>query len=229
MSAINLPITRKTDAEPTRKVTCRTTPDEQVSTEDDAHPAGSLPAHLSRRATRRAREEMSESQRRGATDAPRPASSTAPTESPEVVQARAEGLPVRPRRVRPAHPRPDPRRDTPLIARAVSSVCPVTSCRGQRRGASGAGLTYLARHALTARLWATSTFKQCASADRLGPTPAEAPDEVNREIVREYAQAPRGTPPANTDTRRRSVHTAMRGRVERPDVIPGLRYRESPQ
>lgn len=59
---------------------------------------------------------------------------------------------------------------------------------------SGAGLTYPSLDTLlTARgLGHLDAWGQVRIGDRLGPTLAEALDEVNREIVREYAQAPRG-------------------------------------
>lgn len=58
---------------------------------------------------------------------------------------------------------------------------------------SGAGLTYPSLETmLTARgLGHIDAWTLVRIGDRLGPTLAEALDEVNREIVREYAHAPR--------------------------------------
>ena len=58
---------------------------------------------------------------------------------------------------------------------------------------SGAGLTYPSLDTmLTARgMGHIDAWTLVRIGDRLGPTLAEALDEVNREIVREYAHAPR--------------------------------------
>jgi len=67
--------------------------DEQQTPEEEK-PRWERPAHMSRRATRRAREESSELNDDGATDAATASSVDRSEESPEVAQARAEGLPV---------------------------------------------------------------------------------------------------------------------------------------
>ena len=58
---------------------------------------------------------------------------------------------------------------------------------------SGAGLTYPSLDTLlTARgLGHIDAWAQVRIDDRLGPTLTEALDEINPEIVREYAQTPR--------------------------------------
>ena len=83
--------------------------------------------------------------------------------------------------------------DTPLIARGELGL-PVDLVLAASGAVSGAGLTYPSLDTLlTARgLGHIDVWGQVRIGDRLGPTLAEALDEVNREIVREYAQAPRG-------------------------------------
>ena len=167
--------------------------DEQVSTEDDA-PRWEPPAHMSRRATRRAREESSELNDGGATDAATASSVDRADESPEVVQARAEGLPVLGRDESGLHTLAQILgEDTPLIARGELGL-PGDLVLAASGAVSGAGLTYPSLDTLlTARgLGHINVWGQVRIGDRLGPTLAEALDEVNREIVREYAQAPRG-------------------------------------
>ena len=87
--------------------------------------------------------------------------------------------------------RPAP--DTPLIARGELGL-PGDLVLAASGAVSGAGLTYPSLDTLlTARgLGHIDVWGQVRIGDRLGPTLAEALDEVNREIVREYAQAPRG-------------------------------------
>ena len=167
--------------------------DEQVSTEDDA-PRWEPPAHMSRRATRRAREESSELNDGGATEAATASSVDRADESPEVVQARAEGLPVLGRDESGLRTLAQILgEDTPLIARGELGL-PVDLVLAASGAVSGAGLTYPSLDTLlTARgLGHIDVWGQVRIGDRLGPTLAEALDEVNREIVREYAQAPRG-------------------------------------
>ena len=167
--------------------------DEQVSTEDDA-PRWEPPAHMSRRATRRAREESSELNDGGATDAATASSVDRADESPEVVQARAEGLPVLGRDESGLRTLAQILgEDTPLIARGELGL-PGDLVLAASGAVSGAGLTYPSLDTLlTARgLGHIDVWGQVRIGDRLGPTLAEALDEVNREIVREYAQAPRG-------------------------------------
>ena len=167
--------------------------DEQVSTEDDA-PRWEPPAHMSRRATRRAREESSELNDGGATDAATASFVDRADESPEVVQARAEGLPVLGRDESGLRTLAQILgEDTPLIARGELGL-PGDLVLAASGAVSGAGLTYPSLDTLlTARgLGHIDVWGQVRIGDRLGPTLAEALDEVNREIVREYAQAPRG-------------------------------------
>lgn len=167
--------------------------DERVSTEDDA-PRWEPPAHMSRRATRRAREESSELNDGGATDAATASFVDRADESPEVVQARAEGLPVLGRDESGLHTLAQILgEDTPLIARGELGL-PGDLVLAASGAVSGAGLTYPSLDTLlTARgLGHIDVWGQVRIGDRLGPTLAEALDEVNREIVREYAQAPRG-------------------------------------
>ena len=167
--------------------------DEQENAESDA-PRWEPPAHMSRRATRRAREESSELNDGGATDAATASSVDRADESPEVVQARAEGLPVLGRDESGLHTLAQILgEDTPLIARGELGL-PGDLVLAASGAVSGAGLTYPSLDTLlTARgLGHIDVWGQVRIGDRLGPTLAEALDEVNREIVREYAQAPRG-------------------------------------
>ena len=167
--------------------------DEQTSIEADA-PRWEPPAHMSRRATRRAREELSELNDGGATEAATASSVDRADESPEVVQARAEGLPVLGRDESGLRTLAQILgEDTPLIARGQLGL-PGDLVLAASGAVSGAGLTYPSLDTLlTARgLGHIDVWGQVRIGDRLGPTLAEALDEVNREIVREYAQAPRG-------------------------------------
>ena len=167
--------------------------DEQENAESDA-PRWDPPAHMSRRATRRAREESSELNDGGATDAATASFVDRADESPEVVQARAEGLPVLGRDESGLRTLAQILgEDTPLIARGELGL-PGDLVLAASGAVSGAGLTYPSLDTLlTARgLGHIDVWGQVRIGDRLGPTLAEALDEVNREIVREYAQAPRG-------------------------------------
>lgn len=165
----------------------------QASTEVDA-PRWEPPAHMSRRATRRAREESSELNDGGATEAATASFVDRADESPEVVQARAEGLPVLGRDESGLRTLAQILgEDTPLVARGELGL-PGDLVLAASGAVSGAGLTYPSLDTLlTARgLGHIDVWGQVRIGDRLGPTLAEALDEVNREIVREYAQAPRG-------------------------------------
>ena len=167
--------------------------DEQASTEADAS-RWEPPAHMSRRATRRAREESSELNDGGATEAATASFVDRADESPEVVQARAEGLPVLGRDESGLRTLAQILgEDTPLVARGELGL-PGDLVLAASGAVSGAGLTYPSLDTLlTARgLGHIDVWGQVRIGDRLGPTRAEALDEVNREIVREYAQAPRG-------------------------------------
>lgn len=168
--------------------------DEQSSPEEEDKPRWERPAHMSRRATRRAREESSELNDGGATDAATASSVDRSEESPEVAQARAEGLPVLGRDEAGLRTLAEILgQDTPLIARSELGL-PADLVLAASGAISGAGLTYPSLDTLlTARgLGHIDAWGQVRIGDRLGPTLAEALDEINREIVREYAQAPRG-------------------------------------
>ena len=167
--------------------------DEQPTPEEDK-PRWERPAHMSRRATRRAREESSELNDGGATDAATASSVDRAEESPEVAQARAEGLPVLGRDEAGLRTLAEILgQDTPLVARSELGL-PADLVLAASGTISGAGLTYPSLDTLlTARgLGHIDAWGQVRIGDRLGPTLAEALDEINREIVREYAQAPRG-------------------------------------
>ena len=167
--------------------------DEQPTPEEDK-PRWERPAHMSRRATRRAREESSELNDGGATDAATASSVDRSEESPEVAQARAEGLPVLGRDEAGLRTLAEILgQDTPLVARSELGL-PADLVLAASGAISGAGLTYPSLDTLlTARgLGHIDAWGQVRIGDRLGPTLAEALDEINREIVREYAQVPRG-------------------------------------
>ena len=168
--------------------------EEQPAAEEEK-PRWERPAHMSRRATRRAREESAELNDGGATDAATASSVDRSDESPEVTQARAEGLPVLGRdEVGLCTLAEILGQDTPLVARSELGL-PADLVLAANGAISGAGLTYPSLDTLlTARgLGHIDAWGQVRIGDRLGPTLAEALDEINREIVREYAQAPRGT------------------------------------
>ena len=168
--------------------------DEQQTPEEEK-PRWERPAHMSRRATRRAREESSELNDDGATDAATASSVDRSEESPEVAQARAEGLPLLGRDETGLRTLAEILgQDTPLVARSELGL-PADLVLAASGAISGAGLTYPSLDTLlTARgLGHIDAWGQVRIGDRLGPTLAEALDEINREIVREYAQAPRGT------------------------------------
>lgn len=167
--------------------------DEQQTPEEEK-PRWERPAHMSRRATRRAREESSELNDGGATDAATASSVDRSEESPEVAQARAEGLPVLGRDEAGLRTLAEILgQDTPLVARNELGL-PADLVLAASGAISGAGLTYPSLDTLlTARgLGHIDAWGQVRIGDPLGPTLAEALDEINREIVREYAQAPRG-------------------------------------
>ena len=161
---------------------------------EEEKPRWERPAHMSRRATRRAREEPAELNDGGATDAATASSVDRSDESPEVTQARAEGLPVLGRDEAGLRTLAEILgQDTPLVARSELGL-PTDLVLAANGAISGAGLTYPSLDTLlTARgLGHIDAWGQVRIGDRLGPTLAEALDEINREIVREYAQAPRG-------------------------------------
>ena len=167
--------------------------DEQQESEEDK-PRWERPAHMSRRAKRRAREEAHELNDGGATEAATASSVDRSDESPEVAAARGEGLPVLGRDEAGLRTLAQILgQDTPLVARSELGL-PTDLVLAASGAVSGAGLTYPSLDTLlTARgLGHLDAWRQVRIGDRLGPTLAEALDEVNREIVREYAQAPRG-------------------------------------
>lgn len=167
--------------------------EEQPAAEEEK-PRWERPAHMSRRATRRAREESAQLNDGGATDAATASSVDRAEESPEVAQARAEGLPVLGRDEAGLRTLAEILgQDTPLVARSELGL-PADLVLAANGAISGAGLTYPSLDTLlTARgLGHIDAWGQVRIGDRLGPTLAEALDEINREIVREYAQAPRG-------------------------------------
>ena len=167
--------------------------DEQQEPEE-GKPRWERPAHMSRRATRRAREESVELNDGGATEAATASSVDRSDESPEVAAARVEGLPVLGRDEAGLRTLAQILgQDTPLVARSELGL-PADLVLAASGAVSGAGLTYPSLDTLlTARgLGHLDAWGQVRIGDRLGPTLAEALDEVNREIVREYAQAPRG-------------------------------------
>ena len=167
--------------------------EEQPAAEEEK-PRWERPAHMSRRATRRAREESAELNDGGATDAATASSVDRAEESPEVAQARAEGLPVLGRDEAGLRTLAEILgQDTPLVARSELGL-PADLVLAASGAISGAGRTYPSLDTLlTARgLGHIDAWGQVRIGDRLGPTLAEALDEINREIVREYAQAPRG-------------------------------------
>ncbi len=167
--------------------------DEQQESEEDK-PRWERPAHMSRRAKRRAREEAHELNDGGATEAATASSVDRSDESPEVAAARAEGLPVLGRDEAGLRTLAQILgQDTPLVARSELGL-PTDLVLAASGAVFGAGLTYPSLDTLlTARgLGHLDAWRQVRIGDRLGPTLAEALDEVNREIVREYAQAPRG-------------------------------------
>ena len=151
------------------------------------------PAHLGSRASRRSHSEAVELNDGGATEAATASFVDREEESPEVVAAREEGVPVLGRDE-------DGLRtlaqilgeDTPLVARGELGL-PSDLVLAASGAISGAGLTYPSLDTmLTARgMGHIDVWSLVRIGDRLGPTLAEALDEVNREIVREYANAPR--------------------------------------
>ena len=166
--------------------------EEQPAAEEEK-PRWERPAHMSRRATRRAREESAELNDGGATDAATASSVDRAEESPEVAQARAEGLPVLGRDEAGLRTLAEILgQDTPLVARSELGL-PADLVLAANGAISGAGLTYPSLDTLlTARgLGHIDAWGQVRIGDRLGPTLADALDEINREIVREYTHASR--------------------------------------
>ena len=166
--------------------------EEQHVTQDET-PRWERPAHLGSRASRRAQAEPAELNDGGATDAATASFVDRAEESPEVVAARDEGVPVLGRDEAGLRTLAQILgQDTPLVARGELGL-PDDLVLAASGAISGAGLTYPSLDTmLTARgMGHIDAWTLVRIGDRLGPTLAEALDEVNREIVREYAHAPR--------------------------------------
>ncbi|EJN51087.1 hypothetical protein HMPREF1138_1378 [Actinomyces sp. ICM58] len=166
--------------------------EEQHVTQDET-PRWERPAHLGSRASRRAQAEPAELNDGGATDAATASFVDRAEESPEVVAARDEGVPVLGRDEAGLRTLAQILgQDTPLVARSELGL-PDDLVLAASGAISGAGLTYPSLDTmLTARgMGHIDAWTLVRIGDRLGPTLAEALDEVNREIVREYAHAPR--------------------------------------
>ena len=166
--------------------------EEQHVTQDET-PRWERPAHLGSRASRRAQAEPAELNDGGATDAATASFVDRAEESPEVVAARDEGVPVLGRDEAGLRTLAQILgQDTPLVARGELGL-PEDLVLAASGAISGAGLTYPSLDTmLTARgMGHIDAWTLVRIGDRLGPTLAEALDEVNREIVREYAHAPR--------------------------------------
>ena len=153
------------------------------------------PAHLGSRASRRAHVESAEDLNDGgATDAAMASSVDHEEESPEVIAAREGGVPVLGRDEAGLRMLAQILgEDTPLVARGELGL-PGDLVLAASGAISCAGLTYPSLETmLTARgMGHIDVWSFVRIGDRLGPTLAEALDEVNREIVREYANVPRG-------------------------------------
>ena len=166
--------------------------EEQHVTQDET-PRWERPAHLGSRASRRTQAEPAELNDGGATDAATASFVDRAEESPEVVAARDEGVPVLGRDEAGLRTLAQILgQDTPLVARGELGL-PEDLVLAASGAISGAGLTYPSLDTmLTARgMGHIDAWTLVRIGDRLGPTLAEALDEVNREIVREYAHAPR--------------------------------------
>ena len=166
--------------------------EEQHVTQDET-PRWERPAHLGSRASRRAQAEPAELNDGGATYAATASFVDRAEESPEVVAARDEGVPVLGRDEAGLRTLAQILgQDTPLVARSELGL-PDDLVLAASGAISGAGLTYPSLDTmLTARgMGHIDAWTLVRIGDRLGPTLAEALDEVNREIVREYAHAPR--------------------------------------
>ena len=166
--------------------------EEQHVTQDET-PRWERPAHLGSRASRRTQAEPAELNDGGATDAATASFVDRAEESPEVIAARDEGVPVLGRDEAGLRTLAQILgQDTPLVARSELGL-PDDLVLAASGAISGAGLTYPSLDTmLTARgMGHIDAWTLVRIGDRLGPTLAEALDEVNREIVREYAHAPR--------------------------------------
>ena len=167
--------------------------EEEQHVTQDGTPRWERPAHLGSRASRRTQAEPAELNDGGATDAATASFVDRAEESPEVVAARDEGVPVLGRDEAGLRTLAQILgQDTPLVARGELGL-PEDLVLAASGAISGAGLTYPSLDTmLTARgMGHIDAWTLVRIGDRLGPTLAEALDEVNREIVREYAHAPR--------------------------------------
>ena len=168
-------------------------PEEDTAEEDAAEEAPSeRPAHLGSRASRRA--QIGELNDAGATYAATDSFVDHAEESAEVIQAREEGVPVLSRDESGLRALAQILgEDTPLVARSELGL-PADLMLEANGAIFGAGLTYPSLDTLlTARgLGHIQAWALVRIGDRLGPTLAEALDEINREIVREYSDSPRG-------------------------------------
>ena len=168
-------------------------PEEDTTEEDAAEEAPSeRPAHLGSRASRRA--QIGELNDAGATYAATDSFVDHAEESAEVIQAREEGVPVLSRDESGLRALAQILgEDTPLVARSELGL-PADLMLEANGAIFGAGLTYPSLDTLlTARgLGHIQAWALVRIGDRLGPTLAEALDEINREIVREYSDSPRG-------------------------------------
>ena len=171
----------------------REQPEEDTTEEDAAEEAPSeRPAHLGSRASRRA--QIGELNDAGATYAATDSFVDHAEESVEVIQAREEGVPVLSRDESGLRALAQILgEDTPLVARSELGL-PADLMLEANGAIFGAGLTYPSLDTLlTARgLGHIQAWALVRIGDRLGPTLAEALDEINREIVREYSDSPRG-------------------------------------
>ena len=171
----------------------REQPEEDTAEEDAAEETRSeRPAHLGSRASRRA--QIGELNDAGATYAATDSFVDHAEESAEVIQAREEGVPVLSRDESGLRALAQILgEDTPLVARSELGL-PADLMLEANGAIFGAGLTYPSLDTLlTARgLGHIQAWALVRIGDRLGPTLAEALDEINREIVREYSDSPRG-------------------------------------
>ena len=175
----------------------REQPEEDTAEEDAAEEAeeetrSERPAHLGSRASRRA--QIGELNDAGATYAATDSFVDHAEESAEVIQAREEGVPVLSRDESGLRALAQILgEDTPHVARSELGL-PADLMLEANGAIFGAGLTYPSLDTLlTARgLGHIQAWALVRIGDRLGPTLAEALDEINREIVREYSDSPRG-------------------------------------
>ena len=170
----------------------REQPEEDASEEAEEETRSERPAHLGSRASRRA--QIGELNDAGATYAATDSFVDHAEESAEVIQAREEGVPVLSRDESGLRALAQILgEDTPLVARSELGL-PADLMLEANGAIFGAGLTYPSLDTLlTARgLGHIQAWALVRIGDRLGPTLAEALDEINREIVREYSDSPRG-------------------------------------